>query len=321
MERGKKAPIDPTIEALKAASHDEPTAVAFMENRRWKGTPTCPYCAGADVYAMLKRGTGERNADFRWRCRKCNQMFTVRTGTVMEESRLPVRVWCFAFWKACASKKGVSALQISRECQISYKSALFLMHRVRFAMDNDPAPKIGPLVGDVEVDETYVGGKPRYKHVKGTPRKEKVPVLAMVERGGRVVIRRPRMAFAVSIQREMKAFIDPAHSRLLTDESSLYRTVGKPFAGGHEAVNHTMKEYARGDVHSNTVESVFAILKRGIYGTFHSISKEHTARYLSEFQFRYNSRGMKDGERTETAIQASVGRRLRYKDYVIRKGK
>lgn len=154
----KKSPKSPILDELRRACMDEPAAVAFMERHRWGDSPACPRCGDMAVYQMGSM-EGGRNIDYRWRCRGCKRMFTVRTGTVMEETRLPLRAWCFAFWKACASKKGVSAMQIHRETEISYKSALYLMHRIRHAMGTESGVK---LSGTVEADETYVGGKPRY---------------------------------------------------------------------------------------------------------------------------------------------------------------
>ena len=137
MKRGQKAPTSPVIEAMRSVGRDELRAVEFMEARRWADCAGCPRCGSINVYTMKDATTGARNKDFRWRCRDCKRMFTVRTGTVFEESRLPLWVWVHAFWATCASKKGVSALQISRECEISYKSALFVMHRVRAAMSDN----------------------------------------------------------------------------------------------------------------------------------------------------------------------------------------
>jgi transposase-like protein len=307
------------LSALRRACGDERSAVEFMETRRWPGGATCPYCTGKDVYQMKDRKTGERNKDHRWRCRQCNQMFTVRTGTIMEETRLPVRVWCFAFWKACASKKGVSALQISRECEISYKSALFLMHRVRHAMsDGEPGPAL--LTGDVEADETYVGGKAnnRKRSKSGFRKHDKACVLGMVQRGGDLRLHYPKNLTLGAIKGQLIKHIS-IKARFMTDSSSPYKTIGQRFIGGHETVNHTAKEYARGDVTTNTIEGAFSLLKRGIYGTFHSVSKEKLQLYLNEFQFRYNHRKADDGERTEAAIASSVGKRLRYADHVSRK--
>ena len=173
-----------TIEEIPAACCDETAAVEFLEKRLWKGEPHCPHCESAKVYQM-KDSTGQRNKRFLWRCHDCKGQFTVRLGTVFEESRIPLRHWCYAFWRASTSKKGVSALEIKRHTQLSYKSALFLMHRIRFAMTQMPAAK---FTGTVECDETYVGGKPRpgtgfHKRGRGT---SKTPVLGIVQRDGNI---------------------------------------------------------------------------------------------------------------------------------------
>ncbi len=155
----------PILIALQKATVNETAAVEFMEQHRWGTAPACPRCGDANVYKMTSVD-GTRNADYRWRCRGCKKMFTVRTGTIFEESRLPMRVWVYAFWKAASSKKGISALQLSREMQITHKSALFVLRRLRHGLSsNADAPK---LTGTVEVDETYVGGKPRYRGTMGT---------------------------------------------------------------------------------------------------------------------------------------------------------
>lgn len=149
---------DPVTAALPRACVDERVALDFLETLIWGYEPACPRCGDLDVYPMKDRKTGKRQQDGRWRCRGCKRQYTVRTGTIMEDSRIPLKYWCYAFWKACSSKKGVSALQIKRETGLSYKSALFLMHRIRYAMQDEPDR---PLDGTVEVDETFVGGKPR----------------------------------------------------------------------------------------------------------------------------------------------------------------
>src|SRR3984957_19306700 len=150
------------IEDIPLACSDETAAVEFFEFQRWGDTPCCVKCGSVDVYQMKDAATGERNKRFLWRCRDCKEQYTVRIGTVYEESRLPMKHWAYAFWRGATSKKGVSALEIQRHCQISYKSALFLMNRIRFAMAPD-MPTAEPLTGIVEVDETYVGGKPRFQ--------------------------------------------------------------------------------------------------------------------------------------------------------------
>lgn len=148
-----------TLREIPRACIDETAAVEFMEKQRWGGIAACPRCGDIDV-VQVKDRDGNRNKRFLWRCHGCKKQFTVRIGTVFEDSRIPLRIWCYAFWKAYASKKGISALQISRECSISYKSALFLMHRIRYAMTEPNEQE--KLQGIVECDETYVGGKPRY---------------------------------------------------------------------------------------------------------------------------------------------------------------
>ena len=180
--QSKSTKSDIPIQELPAACSDEPKAVAFMEKHRWGDYPACPKCGGMNVYKMQSRHGG-REKHYRWRCRDCSSLYSVRTGTVFEDSRIPLRHWCFAFWRASTSKKGVSALEIHRQTGLSYKSCLFLLHRIRFAM----APTDGnPLTGTVEVDETYVGGKPRYPRNKRKAYTSKAPVIAMVERGGQV---------------------------------------------------------------------------------------------------------------------------------------
>lgn len=302
---------DQVIRDLPVACADEAAAVAFMETRRWGDSPACPCCGSVAVYQMKDSKTGERQANFRWRCRDCKQQYTVRTGTVFEESRIPLRHWCFAFWRSATSKKGVAALEIHRQTGISYKSCLFMLHRIRFAMADSAQ---GPLSGDVEVDETYVGGKPRYKgqskRGRGTNKK---PVLALVERNGHVRTKPIADVTAKTLKNIIRQNVATT-SRILTDENSAYTGIGSEFEGGHQTVCHSRKEYARGDVHSNTVEGFFATVKRGLNGIYHSVSKEHLHRYMAEFEFRYNNREMEDGERTHLAIKAAEGKRLMYKE-------
>lgn len=302
------------VAALPLACSDERAAVEFMERQRWGDTPNCPRCGDVDVSQMKSRD-GARNARFLWRCQGCKQQFTVRVGMVTEDSPIPMRHWCYALWAACASKKGVSAMQIQRVTGLSYKSALFLMHRVRYAMaaPGEDGGKLGDDGGTVEVDETYVGGKPRYKGQRrpGRPSpKGKAPVLALVERGGRVRMRVVPDVTAASLKGAIREHVDTT-ARIVTDEYPSYRGLAREFAA-HDTVLHKAGEYARGDVYTNTVEGVFSLLKRGIYGTFHSVSRKHLHRYVSEFEFRYNTRALDDGARTVRAIHQAEGRRLTY---------
>ncbi len=313
-----KRKTSPIIKALRLASVDDLAAVEFLEAQRWGSTLACVRCGSLNVYQMRDRATGERNKDYRWRCRDCKRVYTVRTGTVLEESRLPLRIWCHAFWRACSSKKGVSAKQIERECEISYKSALFLMHRIRWAMTEDYL-KSPMMSGEIEVDETYVGGKPRNSgpHNKRGAGTKKTPVVALVERGGNVRAWPLAKVTKNDLQTAIRKNVSP-HSRILTDESFAYVGIEKHFALGHHTVKHTAKEYAReepwGVAHTNTVEGFFSLVKRGMYGTFHSVSKKHLHRYISEFGFRYNARHLDDGARVALAIKKAEGKRLRYRE-------
>lgn len=302
---------------------DETAAVEFMERRRWGDCPACPRCGSTDVRKMLA-ADGKRNKRFLWRCKGgCGEQFTVRIGTVFEESRIPLKHWCYGFWAACASKKGVSAKQIQRQTGLSYKSSLFMMHRIRHAMA--PSPGAPPLSGTVEVDETFCGGRRRIGSYRardaqgnGKPLKPKManktPVMAAVQRDGQVRARVVPKVTAENVRLFLADYIDARATVLMTDENALYRPPGKGFAA-HRVVNHERREYAKPDgTSTNTIESFFALLKRGLHGTFHSVSPEHLHRYVSEFEFRYNHRKIDDGERVELAIRAGDGKRLRYRE-------
>jgi transposase-like protein len=315
------------LAALPAACMDELKAVEFIERQRWGDTPACPRCGVLDVYQMLSR-SGERGRRYLWRCRGCGQQFTVRIGTVFEDSRIPLKHWCFAFWRACSGKKGVSALEIRRVTQVSYKSALFMMHRIRYAMTPDATtpPK---LTGTVEADETYIGGKTRplsqeawkkarerakaagHKTIRKGLHSDKVPVMAMIERGGNVRALVLPNVTAKNVKAALLANVSPdAHLR--TDEGTQYTPVGRRFAS-HEAVKHSLHQYVKGDASTNAAESFFSRLKRTLYGTHHAVSKQHLHRYVSEVAFKHNTRKLDDGERVALAIKGADGKRLQYR--------
>jgi transposase-like protein len=299
------------VEEIPLACSDELAAVEFFERRRWGKTPCCVLCGSVDVHKMVDSKTGQRNKRYLWRCHDCKKQYTVRIGAVYEESRLPMRHWAYAFWRASTSKKGVAALEIQRHCQITYKSALFLMNRIRFAMaPNTDNPK---LTGTVECDETYVGGKPRIRgnapRGRGT---KKTPVFAAVERNGRIRRQVLTNVSGKTLKGAIRELVDQ-QARIMTDDFVSYNGIGAEFAGGHHAVAHSTNEYVRGDIHTNTAESSFAILKRGIMGIHHNVSKEYLHRYLWHYDFLWNGRKMNDGERTAAAIRAAEGKRLMYR--------
>jgi transposase-like protein len=299
------------IDKMPLVCSDELAAVEFMEAQRWGDTPACVHCGSVEVYKMTDK-SGERNKRFLWRCRGCGKQYTVRIGTIYEESRIPLRHWCYAFWRAATSKKGVAALEIMRHCQITYKSALFLMNRIRFAMA--PEPDQPKLKGIVEVDETYVGGKPRLpnrgaKRGRGT---SKTPVFAAVERGGRIRRRVVANVTGETLKQAIRDEVD-RQSHIMTDAFNVYKGIGREFDGGHSSVAHHTWEYVRGDVHTNTVESSFALVKRGINGVYHNVSSQYLHRYLWQFDFIWNTRKLNDGERTAKLFQSTEGKRLMYK--------
>jgi len=301
---------------------DETAAVEFMERQRWGEHPFCPHCGCLSVYKMIDAKTGERSKRFLWRCHDCKKQFTVRIGTVFEESRIPLKHWCYAFWRAATSKKGASALEIKRQTGLSYKSALFMMHRIRYAMSDDSPSK---LKGVIEMDETYVGGKPpRRPRIGPKPTEsdgpritgrgtKKTPIVAVIERGGNMRARVVDRVTARNLRKTIEESADTDQTKLMSDEFRSYKMLGRTFKMPHQFVRHNRGEYARGDVHVNTCESFFALLKRGLHGVYHSVSKKHLHRYVDEFAFRWNGRKLEDGERTVAAILGAEGKRLYYK--------
>ena len=312
---------------LPLACADESAAVEFLEAQRgWttEADAVCPKCGVVGESKKMKAKDGGRNARYLWRCAACKSQFTVRVGTIMEDSAIPFRFWCLAFYEAAKSKKGVSALEIQRMTGLTYKSALFLMHRIRWAMApaNEQEPK---LSGVVEFDETYVGGKPRYPARKGADVKykgkakyfdsRKTAVVGGVERDGRVKARVVRSTKAPEMAEIVREMVDPS-AALMTDESVIYKTVGQEYAS-HKRVKHALGQYVRytmdgEQVTTNRIEGFWAGLKRQLHGTHHSVSRMHLHRYVSEVEFKYNNRKLSDGERTVKLIQAASNRRLTY---------
>jgi len=315
-ERKRQLAKSGTVATIPLTCSNELAAVEFLEKQRWGNTPACVKCGSVEVYKMKDAKTGERNKRFLWRCKDCKEQYTVRIGTVYEESRIELRHWCYAFWRACTSKKGVSALEIKRQCQISYKSALFLMNRIRFAMaPDDYRPQ---LTGTVECDEMYIGPrKPRYRGTSGPGRSTtKQPVFCAVERQGEIRRRVVADVTADTLQAAIREEVN-SRARLMTDEYSAYRSLKKTWEGEHAVVCHRTNEYARGDVHVNTAESSHALVKRGIVGIYHNVSREYLHRYLWQYDFLWNTRKMNDGDRTVLAIREAEGKRLMYREPLV----
>lgn len=289
----------------------EKQARETLERIRWPNGPVCPHCGVVEKATKLQ---GKKHRPGLYKCNDCGEQFTATVGTILEQSHIPIRTWLMAFAIMCASKKGVSALQLQRQLGLgSYRSAWHMAHRIRYAMTQEPLA--GLLKGAVEVDETYVGGKPRrgknyeWRQGRGT---KKQPVIALVERDGRARAFPVVDAKGNTLKEAIRAHVDQL-AAIHTDDWSAYRGIGKEFAGGHHIVRHSQGEYVRGDATTNEVEAYFALLKRGIVGSFHSVSKKHLHRYCNEFSFRWDHRKLTDGERTVEAIRSGDGKRLRYK--------
>lgn len=312
-----------TLNQVSALTEDE--ARETLERVLWPNGPVCPHCGscGDGVTKLVAKGgaKGTKGRSGLYQCNACREQFTVTVGTIFEDSHVPLRKWLMAFALLCSAKKGVSALQLQRQLELgSYRTAWHMAHRIRHAMAKEPLA--GMLRGTVEADETYVGGKPRQE--AGQPRNakrgrgtRKTPVIALVERGGRVRARKVDRVDGATLKGAIRENVD-RKARIMTDEFAAYRGIGAEFDGGHEVVTHSAGEYARGDANTNTAESFFALLKRGVVGSFHHVSKQHLDRYCDEFCFRWDHRQVGDDERTQTAIEQSVGRRLTYKPLTSR---
>ncbi len=297
----------------------------WLEGQRWPDGPICSHCGTIDHAYKNKAKPGF------YRCAEagCRKDFTVTTGTLMERSHIALNKWLMAFYMMSSSKKGVSAHQLHRALNLDYKSAWFMCHRIREAMRDggfDTPGGSGPLGGSgkiVEADETYYGRteEPRVSpQRKGRPYKvgsrgprDKRPIVALVERGGRVRTFHVAVADKETVQKIVVENVE-RESRLHTDESRLYTGADQHF-GSHETVKHSAGEYVRGDVHTNSAEGYFSIFKRGMTGVYQHCAEKHLHRYLAEYDFRYNHRvalGFSDIDRTKAAISRIGGKRLMY---------
>ena len=290
--------------------HDEAKATAHLEASRWPNGPFCPHCGSVNVHRMA----GETQAGY-FLCNDCRDKFTARVGSVMERSHIPVHKWLLAMHLIAASKKGVSSKQIQRMLGISYKSAWFLSMRIREAMTPIVGSQ-GPIGGQgkiVESDETFVGGKKKNVH-RGKPEPKKHAVHALVERGGQMRVKHVADVTAKTLRHNLVTMAS-RQSELHTDDALAYYHLGKEFAK-HRAVNHSQDEYFKDGAGVQSAEAFFAILKSGVYGTFHSVSEAHLQKYCNEFAFRWNTRsslGVEDTQRAEEILKGIEGKRLTYR--------
>jgi len=304
---------------LGAHFTDEDKAREYMEFLRWGNAgPACPRCGGSDPYRLTPK-EGSKTRKGLLKCRACRKQFTVTVGTVFEDSHIKLTKWLQAIYLIGASKKGISAHQIHRMLGVTYRSAWFMAHRLRYAMTSEPLAT--KLSGTVEIDEGYIGGKRkggRGRRPADGGRKAAVAVL--VERGGNVRAMPMERIDGASMEREIRNYVDSS-SRLMTDETNIYSSIrvrGQQQIAGMErqTVNHGTGEFVRGDVHTNTAEGFISLLKRGIVGTFHHVGKGHLGKYVSEFEFRYNARKVADKDRPVLIVNGAEGKRLTYKQPV-----
>lgn len=284
----------------------EEKAYDLIESIRWPNGPVCPHCESNEKAYRINIAKQKRRV---WKCKACRKQFSVMIGTIFEGSKIPLNKWLVAMYLMCSSKKSISANQLHRSLGITYKSAWFLCHRIRYAMAREPLK--GMLKGIVEADETYVGGKKRKGSKRGRGTK-KTPVLTLVERKGRARSYKLDNLTKRTIQGLIRDDVEIT-SHIMTDEFKSYKGLSQYFAG-HSHVNHGAKEYCRGIVHVNFAESYFSLLKRAVIGAFHHVSDAHLPRYLSEFDFRWNTRKLSDWERTREALEMIEGKRLSYRE-------
>lgn len=305
-----------TVDLSKLAKYfsDEDAARELLESWRWPNGVACPHCGGVNAYRLVPRKAGSKTRKGLWKCSQCRKQFTVTVGTVFEDSRIPLSKWLLGIHLMASSKKGISAHQLHRNLGISYKAAWFMAHRLRYAMTDGPLAEL--LNGIVEADETYIGAKNKRGTKRGRPGPEshKTPVIALVQRGGKIRAFPVERVTSETLRKVLRKNVSPS-ATLMTDEFPIYEKLGKEFAD-HQTVFHGADEYVRGSAHVNTAEGFFSLLKRGINGTFHHVSKGHLHRYCDEFEFRYNNRvalGVNDGERAAKIVMGAEGKRLTYK--------
>ena len=294
---------------LQKAFPNEQVCIDYLERLRWNGNVISPFNKDSKVYKC---------SDNKYRCKLTKKYFTVRTGTIFADSKIPLTKWMMGIFLFTSHKKGISSIQLGKDLDIKQKAAWFMLHRLRFAMSRKNIFDFY-LTGTVEMDESFLGGKEANKHAsKKTIERtnDKAVVFGMVERGGKA-----RMFYVPNHQNETIEPIIYNHvskeARVMTDEGNAYSKIKADY--NHQTIKHMLKEYVRGEVHTNTVENLWSCLKRGIYGTYHFTSKKHLQMYLEEFAFRYNRRKQTEYSRFNSFFDYANNGSLKWND-LIQKG-
>lgn len=309
-------PEDLTLDEIQSRFGTDEKARQYLEEIRWSDGIVCPHCKNDKQKRIwqIEPNPEKKIRAGLYQCSKCKKQFTVTVGTIFEDSHIPLRKWLVAWYLLCSSKKGISSLQIQRMLGLgSYRTALFMMHRIRYALAQPEFTTY--LKGVVEVDETYIGGKATGSGKTGRSMdSNKTCVVSLVQRGGQARSFVMDRVTAQNLHRKIDEHVMEG-SIVVTDDYRGYWNM--PPVYDHKSISHSAKKYVRHDgdfkVHTNTVESKFSLLKRGITGTFHQVSKKHLPLYLAEFDHRFNHRDVTDGERTVSALKIAEGKRLTYR--------
>ncbi len=288
---------------------DEQSCIDHLRSIRWKSGAYCPHCGANKVYHF----TDNRNH----KCGICLRRFSIKVGTIFEDSKISLRKWFMAIYLITSHKKGIASTQLAKDIKVTQKTAWFMLQRLRFATETKSFRE--PLTGQIEIDETYIGGKEKNKHAwkkkegtQGRSTKTKAIVIGMIERGGEIRVKKLPDGKTSTVSKQVFSNVKEG-SRVITDDFKSYGLLASKYK--HEVVTHSVGEYSVGDRHTNTIEGVWSLLKRGIIGIYHHVSPKHLPFYLHEFAYRYNTIGLTEGQRVN-ALLGQCGGRITYKEVI-----